>query len=120
VLIAAISVCASPPAFAQMVTGENIPGFGETFAVKVGKDAPKPLFEANLIECSIPGNILWPGDEASFTFQVVNNQAGALKAKGKVDVVAYGTKGRPGDIWIPDMLKISDAGSVEFAVDLAP
>jgi hypothetical protein len=120
VLIAAISVCASPPAFAQMVTGENIPGFGETFAVKVGKDAPKPLFEANLVECSIPGNILWPGDEASFTFQVVNHQAEALKTKGKVDVVAYGTKGRPGDIWIPDMLKISDAGSVEFAVDLAP
>ncbi len=35
-------------------------------------------------------------------------------------MIAYGTKGRPGDIWVPEMFKIADCGSTPIRVDLAP
>ena len=37
-----------------------------------------------------------------------------------MDVIAYGTKGKPGDIWVPDMFKIADAGSAPVRVELKP
>ena len=40
--------------------------------------------------------------------------------RARVDVIRYGTKGKPGDIWKPDMFKIADCGSVPIQVALKP
>lgn len=115
-LLAALAV--SPPsARAQMVTGEKIPNFGKTFGVSVGERSYP--YSVLLIQSSVPGNVLYPGDKPVFTFQIVNDTGRPLAGRAKVDVIAYGTRGIPGDIWVPDMFKIGDAGSVPFDVNIA-
>jgi len=107
---------AVPNAPAQMVTGAKIPGYAQTFRVELDKKAYP--YSAHLIESSIPGNVLWPGEQATFTVQLVNNTDQAIQVKGKVDVIQYGTKGRPGDVWVPDMFKIADVESIPVEVNL--
>jgi len=83
--------------FAQMVAGEKIPEYEEVFGVKFG--IRQPHFTAHMIAGSVPGNVLYPGDQPSFTVQIINNLDQPIKQAGKVDVIEYGTRGRPGDIW---------------------
>jgi hypothetical protein len=112
-----VALGATLPGAAQTVTGADMPGYTQTLGVNPKQ--PNASYSAQLAESSIPGNILWPGEQPTFTIQIVNNTAQPLQAKGKVDVIAYGTKGRPGDIWIPQMFKIADVGSVPVAVEIA-
>jgi len=64
--------------------------------------------------------VLWPGDKPAFTFQIENNLDKPIEMQASVDVIRYGTKGKPGDIWKPDMFKIADCGSVPIQVALEP
>ena len=105
------------PTAAQMVSGSKMPGFAEAFGVKL--DQRSYPYTATLIESSVPGNILWPGEQPTFTVQVVNNTDAPIRMTAKVDLVAYGTKGHPGDIWKPDVAKFGDAGSTPVEIDLA-
>jgi len=114
-LVGALAILAAP-ASAQMVTGRRIPGYAETFGVVL--DQKSYAYQAHLIESSAPGNILWPGEQPAFTIQLVNNTDQPIQAAGKVDLIAYGTRGRPGDIWVPQMFRIADAGSVKIDVNL--
>ena len=102
------------PGRAQMVAGKDMPGYAETFGL-----AAPPTYKALLTECSIPGNVLWPGDAPSFTFQIQNDGDAPLTAAGRVEVIAYGTKGAPGDVWTPHVYKITDGGSVPVAANVA-
>lgn len=111
----AVAVARCP---AQMVSGPNMPGFAATLGVP--PDPRAAPYTAQFIESSAPGNILWPGEQARFTFQLVNSSAEPIAVTGKVDVIAYGTKGKPGDIWVPDMFKIADAGSEPVRAELKP
>jgi hypothetical protein len=113
--MAAVCLVAAPCP-AQMVAAQKIPNFAETFGVVLGQRSYP--YTVQYLESSAPGNVLWPGDKPTFTFQLVNNQAAPIQVKGKVDVVAYGTRGRPGDIWKPDMFKIGDCGSAAVDVNL--
>ena len=115
--VLAVAALASP-AHAQMISGDRIPGYAETFGV-VLHERSYP-YTAQLIECTAPGNVLWPGDTPSFTFQIVSHLDTPLAVQGKVDVIAYGTKGRPGDIWKPDMVKMANVDSISIPIDLAP
>jgi hypothetical protein len=112
----ALAFAAHSPA--QMVSGRKIPGFAGTFGVPA-EDVNKP-FSAQFVSSTAPGNILWPGEQAGFTFQLANNSGEPIAADGKVEVIAFGTKGRPGDIWVPDMFKIADAGSLPVRIEIAP
>ena len=103
-----------PKSEAQMVTGSRIPGYAKTFGI----DREAEDFSVQQIACSVPGNVLWPGDTASFTFLVENKSEQAIKTEGKVEAIRYGTRGRPGDIWTPQMFKIADAGVVPIQVDI--
>jgi len=114
--LVAIAALLAAPAAAQMVTGRRIPGYAETFGVAL--DQKSYAYQAHLIESSAPGNILWPGEQPAFTIQLVNNTDQAIQAAGKVDLIAYGTRGRPGDIWVPDMFKVADLGSTKIDVSL--
>jgi hypothetical protein len=104
--------------YAQMVTAERIDGFSETMGVLVNQRFHP--YRAQLIQSNIPGNVLWPGDKATFTFQLASGLDEPIRTKGRVDIIRYGTKGKPGDIWKPDMFKIADCGSVPIEVDLKP
>ena len=87
------------PLPAQMQTGEQMSRFGEVFGVKTNQRTYP--FAAALVESSAPGNILFPGEQVKLTLQIVNNEDRPLSAKGRVRVIAYGTQGIPGDIWLP-------------------
>ena len=102
---------------AQMVTGRDMPGYTETFGVANGQD--KAPYSVALIESSAPGNLLYPGEQPKFTFQIVNNQDRPLVAQGKAEIIAYGTKGQPGDIWAPRVFKVGNPASVPIRVNIA-
>ena len=66
--------------------------------------------------CSLGANVLCPGDVAEFTFFLKPGQP--FKGSLKVDVVQYGTKGKPGDWWKPVVFKIADTSSSTVDVDV--
>lgn len=108
-LILTLLGLASPgsPLSAQMQTGEQMSRFGEVFGVKTNqREYP---FSVTLVESSVPGNILFPGEQGKFTLQIVNNENRPLSTKGRVRVVAYGSHGTPGDIWLPVLHRMDEA-----------
>jgi len=111
-------LAAGDAARAQMVTGLGIPGSAETMGLGPGREAED--YTAQFIGSTVPGNVLWPGEQGSFTFQLVNSTDRPIRTRGRVDVIQYGTKGRPDDIWVPDMFKLAEAQPVPVEVDLAP
>ena len=104
------------PAAAQMVSGTKIPGFNETFGLKGERT---PAITVEFIESSAPANVLWPQEQASFRFQVANRTDQAVQIQAKVRLIAYATKGRAGDIWIPDMFAVEEAGVTPVEVKIA-
>ena len=98
---------------AQMVTGSKIPGFNETMGVT--GDAPKG-FAITLVESSAPGNILWPGEKLTVKVRAegVNFLAAA---SGTLDVIRYGTRGIPNDIWTPQMFRIAEEEPLLYGFD---
>lgn len=105
---------------AQMVTGSGMPGYAETLGLAT-KEHPQPdRYTVTYYETNVPGNVLWPGEQGKYSFQLRNKTKNPIKVKGKVVVIQYGTKGQPGDIWVPLMVKIADVISVPIEVDIAP
>ena len=114
--IALFLLAFSLPAAAQMVAGTDIPEFGETFGVDVHAEHE---LEAYLIESSVPGNVLWPGEQPNFTLQLNNRSDQPATVNGFCEIIAYGTQGRPGDIWTPKMFKIADVDHIPFEATVA-
>lgn len=100
------------PLHAQMVTGSGMENFTETFGISAKG------WSVQQTACSQGANVLWPGDEATFTFFVKPGRA--VKGPLKVEVIQYGTKGKPGDWWKPVVFKIADLGSTTIEADLPP
>ncbi|MGI4788741.1 MAG: hypothetical protein ACRYFS_07810 [Janthinobacterium lividum] len=103
---------------AQMVSGNDMPGFAATFGLAPGSAAPG--YAVHVINSSVPGNVLWPGDTPKLTLQITNSGSQAIQAQGHVEVVPYGTHGVPGDIWKPYVVRLGKAVSVPIAVRVAP
>jgi hypothetical protein len=95
---------------AQMTTGGAMENFGSVFNL-TAKD-----WSAEQIDCSLGANVLWPGDEAAFTFFIQPGQP--YKGTLKAEVIQYGTKGKPGDWWKPVVFKLADVSASSFDVDL--
>ncbi len=93
-------------------------GFFETF--RIARDQGPCPCRVTLIESGAPGNVFHPGEVTAFTFQLENITDEPIKTQGKVDVVRYGGRGRPGEMWIPEFYRIADAGSVPIQVDVGP
>ena len=104
------------PASAQMVTGHSIPGFRAAFGLEERQPRDITLEELN---SSPPANVLHPGDPAEFTFKLVNKSPAALSLEGRWDLIQYGTKSRPGDVWVPDLFKIADSDSTPVKIECA-
>jgi len=96
---------------AQMVTGAAMPGYAAAFGL-----AGSPAYQVQIVASGVPGNVLWPGDRPAFTFQLLNGGDEPLRAAGRVEVIAYGTRGAPGDVWTPHVFRIAGAvGSAPVA-----
>jgi hypothetical protein len=98
------------PCRAQMVTGPGMEAFGKTFGISAKGWSLKQT------GCSLGANVLWPGEEATFTFFLKPGQP--FKGSMRVDVVQYGTRAAKGDIWKPIVFKIVDVGQTTVEVDL--
>ncbi|MHB8520338.1 MAG: hypothetical protein ACYDH9_06235 [Limisphaerales bacterium] len=95
---------------AQMVTGPDLEDFAKTFALSAQD------WSVQETGCSLGANALWPGEEATFTFFVKPSQP--YRGPLQVDVIQYGTKGKPGDWWKPVVFRIADTSSSTVDVDL--
>lgn len=105
---------------AQMKTGSDMPGFAEVFGLGAGKTAADFTVQEIAVHTgnSTMANVLWPGESAEFTLRFTNKTSAELRATGTIRVVAYGTSVPVGDVWVPHVFKIGDAGSIPIALDL--
>ena len=76
-------------------------------------------FDVSVIHSSCITNVLWPGEQPTYIIQVINNLDSSVTVDGKIDIIRYGTEGRPNDIWLPQVFKIADGHSVPLKVKLA-
>jgi hypothetical protein len=109
-VVALLAATPALPARAQMVTASGMEDFDQAFGISA-KGWP-----VQQTACSLGANALWPGEAPEFTFFVKPNQP--YQGPVKVDVIHYGTKGKPGDWWKPVVFKIADTSSTTMAADL--
>lgn len=76
-------------------------------------------YDVSLIQSSVPANILWPGEQTRITFQVANRLDKPLSVEGKLEVIRYGTRGKPNDVWMPVVVKLANAQAQPVTVKLA-
>ncbi|MHB1035152.1 MAG: hypothetical protein ACYC0Y_10950 [Pirellulales bacterium] len=113
--IVAASALWTSVAEAQMVTGQRMEGFAQVFGLEGAPAKGWSVFET---ACSVPANVLWPDDEATFTFRIENKDGAAIRGPAKVHLVHYGTRGRPGDVWSPLVFKIVDLPTAAVELDV--
>ena len=108
------------PLRAQMQTGEQMKDFDQVFGITSGPSAqPYPAYNVTLIEDKTSeSNILAPGQQPVLTFRLTNNTDQPIRAAAKIAVIHYGTRGIPGDVWLPQVIKIEDLPSIPITVDL--
>ena len=99
-----------------MKSGEEMQSYESVFGVRINQRAYP--FDITLIDSTPPGNVLAPGEQPVFTFLLKNNQAAPVHTSATMNVLAYGTRGIPGNIWKPDLFKIADLPAIPFEADL--
>ncbi len=99
-----------------MVPGTRV--IGEAKLLKLDRDHKARDYTIQQLSCDLPANVLWPGEQATLRFRVTNQTSAPLKATGRVEVIHYGTRGKPGDIWEPLFFSNGVVDSIPFAVDL--
>lgn len=104
------------PARAQMVTGREMPGFGQAFGLTAAQ-ASKTLSVVQ-IGSSLGSNVLWPGETGALTFRVFSSADAPLAARGRVRVVAFRTSVPTGDIWVPHVFPLGESRSAPVSVSL--
>lgn len=75
-------------------------------------------YDVQCIRTSATANVFWPGEKARFTFQLTNNLNEPISAEAKVEVIQYGSKGNPNDIWLPEMFKIAVTETIPVKISI--
>ena len=70
------------------------------------------------VRSAVPTGVWWPEDKPAYTIAVVNNGDQPMQIKGRIDIIRYGTRGRTNDIWLPEMVKLADIGSLPVDIDI--
>jgi hypothetical protein len=99
-----------------MKSGEAMKNYEDVFGVKINQRSYP--YDITLIDSAPAGNVLAPGEQPTFTFLVRNNLADPIHESGLLHVMSYGTRGIPGDIWLPDLFKIADLADIPFQADV--
>ena len=76
-------------------------------------------YDVYCIRTSSPANLFWPGEKPKFTFQLVNNTNQPISTDAKVEIVQYGSKGIPNDIWLPEIFKIADIQTISVKIEVS-
>jgi hypothetical protein len=102
---------------AQMVTGSKMPGYAETFKLTANPDV-----EIHQLSAETPSgpqaDLVYPGEKLQMVFHLINHSAGAVQTKANLRVVHYGTGVPEGDIWVPHVFHIDDAGSMPVDLNI--
>ena len=112
VLILTLLVCMQTQA--QMKTGEQMKDYATVFPLQKSQNN----FKAILIKTNAAGCIFSPDEQPQLTFQLQNLTDKPIKAQAQFQLIAYGTRGIPGDIWLPEVYKIADVATYPVAVDI--
>ncbi len=103
---------------AQMITGRNMQNFAASFSLDQKSEAPG--YDAVLTSMSAPGNVLYPGEQPTLNIQIVNKTDKALSGAASVEIIQYGTRGIPGDIWKPDVFAIAKVANAPVELQIKP
>jgi hypothetical protein len=114
---AVTAIVSASPLRAQMVYGAKMPGFSEAFGLTANPD-----IEIRQMSVETPSrtmvDLLLEGEQPRIVLHVINHSTGDVNAKATLRVVHYGTAVPVGDVWIPHVFKIDDAGSTPLPLDL--
>jgi len=73
---------------------------------------------------SAPANMLWPGERAKATIQIINKTNAPIRAAGKLDVIRYSLYTLPLErddaMFHVGVRRLAHEGSVPLSVDIAP
>lgn len=114
--MAAICLLMQYAAAAQMKAPHEWVNYEQVLGVK--NNLRQYNYDVALARASTTTNVLWPGEQPAYTIQVVNRLNEPLQAAGKIDIIRYGTRGRPNDVWLPEMVKLADVSSMPVNVNI--
>lgn len=77
-------------------------------------------YDVKTIYSSAPANVFWPGEKVKFTFQLVSHTNEPININASVQIIQYGAKGIPNDIWLPEMYKIKEIQTLSIPVKISP
>jgi hypothetical protein len=101
---------------AQMKSGEAMKNYEQVFGVQINQHSYP--YDITLIDSTPAGNVLAPGEQPAFTFLLKNNGAEPIHEAGQIHVLHYGTRGIPGNIWLPELFKIADLPDIAIQADI--
>lgn len=113
-----LMVISAVSAMAQMKAPEEWVNYESVMGVK--NHQRHYDYNVMLIKSSSVSNVLWPEEQPAYTIQVVNQLNEPLIANGTIELISYGTKGRPGDVWLPEMVKFSTVSTTPVKVNISP
>ncbi|GAT32556.1 hypothetical protein TSACC_2955 [Terrimicrobium sacchariphilum] len=113
-LAAALALTGS--ALAQMKTGEQMKNYEEVFGVKINQRTYP--YEVTLLEGTPEGNVLYPGEQPRLKLLFTNKTDAPIKTEAKMEVIPFGTRGIPGDIWLPELVRQGDPMPGKVALDI--
>lgn len=116
ILLSAILGLLPLSAQAQMQTGSSMKDYDKVFGVSSRSD--RLNFGAYLLSANEPGCIYYPGQTPELTFQIQNLSDQPLAANARLEVIGYGTRGIPGDIWKPEVFLVEKAPGVALKLNL--
>ncbi len=115
-VLAVVLGLVSVSAQAQMVTGSGMKDFDQVFRLP-GRGA-RPTFNATLLKANEPGCIYYATQIPELTFQVRNLSDQPMTGDATLDVIGYGTRGIPGDIWKPEVFLVAGAPGEKITLNI--
>ena len=94
------------------------PGKNAEEAFDLRPEQVAKTYSVQEIACTPPSNVLWPGESATFTFQIVNLTDQPLAAKGKAEVIQYSMTSPLDDVWTQTFHRVAVHDAVPLQVEV--
>lgn len=114
--IVALNMCATDSAHASPVPGQRPKGVAEALGLTATEIAKS--WTVQQIDCTSPANVVYPGEQPSFTLQFINKTDQPLVSNGKVQVISYRTITPGADGFATVMEKIADVSAVPIRLEM--
>lgn len=116
-LVAGLLSVSTLLAVAQMKEPREWVGYEQVMDVKDGLRHYD--YDVKTIYSSAPANVFWPGEKVKFSFQLTSNTEEPIDLDARIQIIHYGAKGIPNDIWLPEMYKIEEVQTISRSVKIA-